>query len=137
MVQVARNLTDCVDGFLVGKRYLFVDNDTIFTAQFTRILEDAGVKVVRTSLHAPNMNSIAERFVLSVKSECLNKLILFGCAHLERALQTFGCHYREDRPHQGLNNELITPRAEDGPTAGDVVVRERLGGLLRSYHRAA
>jgi transposase InsO family protein len=87
--------------------------------------DDAGVKVVRTSLHAPNMNSIAERFVLTVKTECLNKPILFGY------------HYREDRPHQALDNELITPRTEDEPTTGDVVVRERLGGLLRSDHRAA
>jgi putative transposase len=137
MAQVARNLTDCVDGFLLGKRYLILDNDTIFTAQFTRILKDAGVKVVRTSLHAPNMNAIAERYVLTVKTECLNKLILFGYAHLERALQNFGCHYREDRPHQALGNELITPRTQDEPSTGDVFVRERLGGLLRSYHRVA
>jgi putative transposase len=116
---------------------LILDNDSLFTAQFKRILKDAGVKVVPTSFQAPDMNSIAERFVLSVKSECLDRLILFGCAHLERALQNYERHYQQNRPHQGLGNELISPTSEDDPTTGDVVARERLGGLLRSYHRAA
>ncbi len=83
------------------------------------------------------MNSFAERFVLSVKSECLNRLILFGYAHLERALYSFDRHYNLQRPHQGLGNELITPNPKNEPANGDVVVGERLGGLLRSYHRAA
>ena len=83
-----------LDRFLLGKRYLILDSDTIFTSQFTRILEDGGVKVVRTSLHAPNMNSIAERFVLTAKTECLNKVILFGYAHLERCLAEFAAYYR-------------------------------------------
>ncbi|MCH7705347.1 MAG: helix-turn-helix domain-containing protein [Planctomycetes bacterium] len=131
MAQVARNLTDCFDGFLRDKRYLILDRDSLFTAQFKRIPKDAGVKTVRTSYKAPNMNSIAELFVLSVKSECLNRMILFGCAHLERCLAEYSTHYHESRPHQGLDNELITSRPEDEPTTGDVVVRERLGGLIR------
>ena len=90
--------------------------------------------LVRTSLHAPNMSSIAERFVLTVKTECLNELILFGYPHLERCLAEFAGHYNSERPNQGLGNELIHGGGDD---CGDVVVRERLGGLLRSYHRAA
>ena len=95
------------------------------------------MKVVRTSLHAPNMNAIAERFVLSVRAECLDRMILFGYGHLERCLADYSAHYNLQRPHQGLGNELITPRPGDVPSTGDVVALERLGGLLRSYHRAA
>jgi transposase InsO family protein len=74
MAQVARNLTDHFDGFLRGKRFLIVDRDRKFTDQFKRILSDAGVTVVLTACQAPNMNAIAERWVLSVKSECLDRL---------------------------------------------------------------
>ena len=95
------------------------------------------MKVVRTSLHAPNMNSIAERSVLTAKTECFNKLILFGYPHLERCLAEFAGHYNLERPHQGLGNELIHGGRDDRGDSGDVVVRERLGGLLCSYHRAA
>ncbi len=137
MAQVARNLTDCFDGFLLDKRYLIVDNDSLFTTQFKRILEDAGVQPVLTAHRAPDMNAIAERFVLTVKSECLDRLILFDSTHLGNCLREFDAHYHEQRPHQGLGNDLITPRSPSEPTTGDVVVRERLGGLLRSYHRAA
>ena len=73
---------------------------------------------------------------MTVKTECLNRVILFGYAHLERCLFDFSGHYNSERPHQGLGNELITV-ATNEPTTGDVVARERLGGLLRSYHRAA
>ena len=136
MAQTARNLTDCFDGFLRDKSYLILDNDSLFTAQFKRILMDADVKVVPTSYQDPNMNSIAERFVLSVKSECLNRLILFGYEHLELCLFEYSAHYQQSRPHQGLGNELITPRPKMELSTGDVVAHDRLGGLLRSYHRA-
>ncbi len=137
MAQVARNLTALDDGFLNGMRYLILDRDSKFTDQFKTILEDAGVQVVPICYQAPNMNSIAERFVLTVKSECLNRLILLGYAHLERSLGAFTTHYLKDRPHQGLGNELVTPGPTSGRATGNVVACERLGGLLRSYHRAA
>ena len=135
MAQVARNLTDCVDGFLMNKRFLILDNDSKFTAQFRRILEDAGVRVVLTSYQAPNMNSFSERWVRSIKSECLDRMILFGTGSLERAIRSFVGHYHEERSHQGLGNDLIRGDAASG--AGDVVVRERLGGLLKYHHRSA
>ncbi|MEM7205671.1 MAG: integrase core domain-containing protein [Planctomycetota bacterium] len=81
------------------------------------------------------MNAFAERWVLSVKSECIDPLILFGQAHLERALREYVDHYHSERPHQGLGNEVM-----DGPERsgeGELIVRERLGELLRSYSRAA
>jgi transposase InsO family protein len=81
------------------------------------------------------MNAIAERFVLSMKRECLSRLILFGARHLERAAREFVEHYHQHRPHQGLGNELIDGKPASGTR--DVVMRERLGGLLRHYERGA
>ncbi|MFT4843306.1 MAG: putative transposase [Planctomycetota bacterium] len=137
MAQVARNLTDQVDGFLRDMKYLILDNDALYTKQFVRILKDAGTEVVHTAIQAPNMNSLAERWVLTAKSECLNKMILFGEQHLRRTLSAFVDHYHQDRPHQSLDNNPIQPRPGEPPTEGEIVVDERLGGLLRSYRRSA
>jgi hypothetical protein len=137
MAQVARNLTDGVDGFLRDKRFLILDNDASFTKQFCSILADAGVAVTRTAIQAPNMNAFAERWVQTVKRECLSKMILFGEEHLRRALKEFTGHYHKQRPHQGLANKLIAPSNSEPPDGDRVVVDERLGGLLRSYRRSA
>jgi putative transposase len=88
-------------------------------------------------MQAPNMNAVAERFVGSVKHECLRKLIPFGDRHLQRVLSNYVDHYHQEQPHQGLGNNLIKPRLGDPPTEGEIVVDERLGGLPRSYRRAA
>ena len=95
MAQVARNLTDAEDGFLKDIRYLILDLDTKFTAQFKSILEEAGVNIVLICYQAPNMNAIAERWVLSVKSECINRMILFGEQSLRRALREYGAHLKD------------------------------------------
>ena len=137
LVQVARNLTDYRDGFLRGKRYLILDLDTKFTGQFTRTLHDAGVEVVRTAYQAPNMNAIEERWVLAVKSECLDKMILFGGESLRRALREYCAHHHTERPHQGLGNELIETEKSGGSASDEIVETDRLGGLLRSYSRSA
>lgn len=135
IAQIARNLTDEVDGCLLGMRYLILDRDSKFTAQFKRILEDAGVTVVLISYQAPNMNAIAERWVLSIKSECLDRIVLFGEPSLRRALKEYGAHFHSERPHQGLGNELVQGEPFFG--IGEVVMTERLGGLLQSYRRSA
>ncbi len=83
------------------------------------------------------MNAIAERWVLSVKRECLDRMILFGERHLRRVLGDYVAHFHTERPHQGLGNELVVPGARTGCGKGEVVETERLGGLLRSHHRAA
>jgi transposase InsO family protein len=137
MAQVARNLTDGAEGFLRDRRFLILDRDTKFTAQFRRILGDAGTEVVTTAFQAPNMNALAERFVGSIKRECLDRLILFGDDHLRRVLSEFVAHYNAERPHQGVGNKTLTPAAAEPLLHGDVVVDERLGGLLRSYRRVA
>ena len=136
MAQVARNLTDPVSGFLRDQRKLILDRDTKFTAAFKRRLEASGTQVVTTPYRAPNCNAHAERFVLSVKSECTDKMIFFGEAMLRRALNEFVEHYNTERPHQGIGNVVIegTGQAEG---QGDVECHERLGGLLKKYRRAA
>ena len=104
MAQVARNLTDAVDGFLLPHRFLVCDRDTKFTEQFRRILKDAGVDTVLTPYRAPSCNAFAERFVRSVKEECLNRMIVFGESGLHWALTEYVVHFNRERPHQGIGN---------------------------------
>src|SRR5437870_5478059 len=126
MVEAARRLTDAVDGFLAGHRVLICDRDGKWTDGFRALLDGAGVRIVRTPVQAPNANAYAERFVRSIREECLDRLILFGERRLLRALDEFLAHYHGERNHQGLGNELITP--ETRPLRGTHVrCRERLG----------
>ena len=104
MTHVARNLTDCVDGFLRSHRALICDRDAKFTARFRQILGDDGVAVVRTPLRAPNCNAFAERFVLSIKSECLDRMVFFGESSLRHALGEYLEHYHQERARQGIGN---------------------------------
>jgi len=137
MAQVARNLTDAVDGFLRNKRYLIHDRSPLFTSVFAEILKAAGVKVVKLPPRSPDLNPHAERLVRSIKSECLAKMIFFGESHLRRAVEQFVAHYHGERNHQGLGNQLIQPEESVGKAEGEIRCSERLGGLLRYYHRAA
>ena len=102
VAQVARNLTDPVDGFLRSHRFLICDRDTKFSTQFRRILKDAGVEVVKTPRQAPNCNAYAERFVLSIKTECLSRMIFFGERRFREAVASYVEHYHTERAHQGL-----------------------------------
>jgi transposase InsO family protein len=138
MEQIARNLTDAFDGFLSRHRYLICDRDPLFTKAFRGILAAAGVQALRLPPRSPNLNAFAERFVLSMKSECLNHLILFSKRQLTRAVTQYVAHYHEERNHQGLDNALLVDdRPQDSGQQGKVVCNERLGGLLRFYHRRA
>jgi transposase InsO family protein len=137
MSQIARNLTDSVEGLLTGKRYLIHDRDPLITDEFLRTLKDAGVESVKLPPRSPNLNAHAERFVRSIKESCLERLILFGESSLRTAVQNFVTHYHSERNHQGLGNRLIFPDAAAVGTAGVIQRRERLGGLLNYYYRAA
>ena len=137
MAQVARNLTDVVDGFLLTNRFLICDRDTKFSRGFRRLLSCAGIASVRTPICAPNANAYAERFVRSIKEECLNKMVVFGEDRLRHAISEFVDHYHLERNHQGLENELIERSAETAGTNDEIVCRERLGGLLKFYYRKA
>ena len=138
MAQVARNLTDASDGFLLGQRDLICDRDTKFTIQFRRILRDSGVDTVLTPYRAPNCNAFAERFVRSIKEECLDRIIMFGVGSLRRAIREYVEHYHLERSHQGLGNRVIERKVTSRPAAGTGIrCEERLGGLLRHYRCAA
>ena len=137
MKQVARNLTDAVDGALKGKRYLIHDRDPLFTAEFRDSLRGVGVTCIKLPARSPDLNAYAERFVLSIKSECLAKIVPLGERHLRRAVSEFVEHPHVERNHQGLENQLITRRAPPANDNAPVLRRERLGGLLSFYYRRA
>ena len=137
MGQIARNLTDSIDGLLAGKRYLIHDRDPLFTEDFLSTLKLGGVESVKLPPRSPNLNAYAERFVRSIKQSCLQRLILFGGTSLRTAVQNFVVHYHSERNHQGLDNRLIQPEPDHLENAGPIQRRERLGGLLNYYYRAA
>ena len=136
MKQVAKILTDVEDGFLRGKRYLIHDRDPLYTTEgFHEILKSSGIEPVKLPARSPDLNCYAERYVKSVKSECLDYLILSSVAQLEYALGQYSEYYHHERIHQSLGR-IIEPKHPIDDTA-DIVCIERLGGLLKSYHRLA
>ena len=137
MRQIARNLTDAVDGILNGERYLIHDRDPLFTTEFLDMVADVGVESVKLPPRSPNLNAHAERFVRSIKESSLERMILFGEGSLRKAVHEFVAHYHHERNHQGLANRLISPEADHLAKAGVVQRRQRLGGMLNYYYRAA
>jgi putative transposase len=134
--QIARNLTG-YDGFLSSASYLLVDRDTKFLPFRTYVTDFTNTKIVLLPPKSPNLNAHIERYMRSMKSECLDRMIFFGRQSLERALREFVAHYHGERNHQGLENRIIDPGDEVGRVDGDVRCRERLGGMLQYYHREA
>ena len=132
-----RNLTDGQDGFLQGTRYLLLDRDGKYSPEFSDIIETSGTKMVKLPPRSPNLNAYAERFMRSIKEECLDRMIFFGEACLRRAVTQFLAHYHAERNHQGLDNRIIQSGDEVGRTTGAIRCRLRLGGLLRYYYRDA
>jgi transposase InsO family protein len=138
MAQVARNLTDVVDGFLRSHRALIVDRDTNFPRRFRASLASGGVETVRTPPRSPDCNAYAERFVRSIKEECLGRMIFFGEASLRRALREYVEHFNQERPRQGIGNRVVERSAAPRSTSLRLVTgHERLGGLLRHYRASA
>jgi transposase len=139
MKQVARNLTDPVDGFLRGARYLIHDRDPLFSKAFIAILKAGSVKSVKVPAQSPNCNSYAERFVKTIKSECLNHFVIFGERHLRHLIKEFVEHYMTEQFHQGIGGQLIrnVGPTNDNGADGKLACRSRLGGLLNYYHREA
>ena len=137
MQQVGRNLTDAVSGFLNGATHLILDRDPLYTSAFRQLLRSSGVRLVRLPRESPNLNAYAERWILGARVEVLNNMILLGEAHLRRVLAEYVAHFHRERPHQGLDSALIDPDPTAGRTEGAVRCRQRIGGLLRYYYRAA
>lgn len=147
MEQVARNLTDGFEGVLIGKRHLIHDRDPLFTQAFRDTLRGAGVMPLKLPPKSPNLNTHCERFVRSIKEECLDRIIPIGEAHLRHAVYEYVEHYHHERNHQGLENRLLEPRQRNSASSGasgvsggsggsgGLACRERLGGMLKYYHR--
>jgi len=139
MEQMARNATDESWGYLNQRRYVLHDRDTKFCASFRTTLASGGIEPIQLPARRPNLNAYAERWVRSVKEECLGKLILFGEGPLRRALADFIDHFHCERNHQGKGNVLLfADKSTAQRDAGHrVICRERLRGLLRFYGYAA
>ena len=111
------------------------DRDCKYTQSFRAIIASGQVVPLVLPARSPNLNAYAERWVRSVKEECLSKVILFGERSLRRALKEYVDHYHGERNHQGKGNVLLFPRERNVNSRRPVKCRERLGGLLRYYHR--
>ena len=124
-------------GILQDCCYLLHDRDTKYTLSFRAIIKSGRVKPLALPAHSPDLNAYAERWVRSVKEECLSKIILFGERSLRRALNAYVEHYHAERNHQGKSTVLLFGRVSETRRDGPVHCRDRLGGLLRYYHQEA
>jgi transposase InsO family protein len=102
-----------------------------------RTLKDADVESMKLPPRSPNLNAHAERFVRSIKKSCLDRVMLFGESSLRTAVQNFVAHYHSERNHQGLDNQIIESETGHATNTGAIHRRERLGGTLNYYYRAA
>ena len=123
-------------GFLLDKTHLIMDRDPIFTVRVRELLTHAGTKPVRLPRRSPNLNAFIERFIRSIKEECLDRVIPLGESHLRELIREYMAHYHVERPHQGLGGTIIQP-ANDSAADGPLIKCERLGGLLNYYYREA
>jgi hypothetical protein len=138
MVQVARNVTREAWGFLSPGHSLIHDRDGKYCPAFQQIIDAAGVKRVPLPARSPHLNAYAERWVRSVKAECLSRLILFGERSLRHVLTQYVTHFHHERHHQGKGNVLLFPAvSQEAEREGPMQCRERLGGLLKYYTREA
>jgi putative transposase len=137
MLQMSRNLLDGESGLLRDKRFLIIDRDTKYSLSFRQALEREGIGVIRLPPRSPNLNAYAERFVRSVKEECLSKIIPIGPSMLRRTLREDMEHYHRERNHQGLGDRTINPLPNCRNTTKTVSRRARLGGILNFYEHVA
>ena len=134
--QQARQLTWALEENHLSIRFLIHDRDAKFTTAFDTMFRSEGMKIIRTPFRAPNANAYAERWVRTLREECLDRLIVLNQSHLRRLLTEYSHYYNERRPHQGLAG--ATPLPFDLPTS-DAPIRRRdvLGGIIHDYYRAA
>jgi putative transposase len=138
MMQMARNVTMEAWGFLSPGQYLIHDCDGKYCPAFQQLIDAAGVTRVPLPPRSPNLNAYTERWVRSVKEECLSRMILFGEASLRHALTHYVEHFHHEQNHQGKGNVLLFPTVSaDAEFQGPIQCRERLGGLLKYYTRDA
>ena len=141
VAQQARNLAVDLGGRAFPLRFLIRDRDSKFSAAFDEVFRTEGAAVIRTPVRAPNANAYAERWVRTVRHECLDWLLIFNCRQLERVLRTYVDHYNRQRPHRALALACPHPNTKPAPIeaaeAARIRRRDRLGGLLHEYAHAA
>ena len=136
VTQQARNLG--LDFSDQGVRFLIRDRDSKYSGTFDEVFRSEGIRIVKTPVRAPKANAVAERFVRTVRAECLDWLLILNRRHLERVLRVYADHYNRERPHRAL--ELRPPEPDERrhrPPVGEIRRRDRLGGLIHEYYRAA
>jgi putative transposase len=134
--QIARDIS-AFDGFLVESKYLLMDRDTKFCTSFRETLAAADVTCLQLPKRSPNLNGYMERFMRSIKEECLRRMIFFGEDSLRNAVTEYLAHYHGERNHQSLGNRLIGQNDEVERPTGELRCRKRLGGMLRYNYRYA
>jgi putative transposase len=136
VTQQARNLS--FTGLFDRMRFLIHDRDSKFSGAFDQVFRSEGIKVIHTPIRAPQANAYAERFVRTIRAECLDWLLILGHRHLERALRAYVAHYNRERPHRALALHPPEPApAIAQANTGRIERRALLGGLIHEYHRAA
>ncbi|MDP9261429.1 MAG: integrase core domain-containing protein [Actinomycetota bacterium] len=136
VTQQARNLN--FTGLLERTRFLIRDRDSKYSGPFDEVFRSEHIRIVRTPVRAPKANAIAERFVRTVRAECLDWLLILNRRHLERVLHIYVDHYNTQRPHRALKQQPPDPvETPPRPTSGEIHRRDRLDGLLHEYYRAA
>ncbi len=136
VVQQARQMVWQLQDQEACIRFLIHDRDTKFTGAFETVFAAEGIETIPTPYQAPNANAFAERWVRSVRQECLDRLLIVNQAHLRRVLQEYANYYNRARPHQGLDQQAPLPFPR-GPMTGPVCCRDVLGGILHDYRRQA
>jgi putative transposase len=120
-----------------GVRFLIRDRDSKYSGSFDEVFRSQGIRIVKTPVRASKANAVAERFVRTVRAECLDWLLMLNRRHLERVLRVYVHHYNCERPHRALELRPPEPRAHARSAAGEIHRRDRLGGLIHEYYKAA
>jgi hypothetical protein len=145
VTQQARNLLMQLADEGVEPRFLIRDRDSKFTHDFDELFHSEGIRVIKAPVRAPKARAHAERWVGSLRRECLDRLLILGRRHVEHVVTTYALHYNEHRPHRSLGQRppLALPPPTDEPATGELVLldrlrrRDRLGGLIHEYQLAA
>jgi putative transposase len=141
VAQQARNLVMQLGEQTQQFRLLIHDRDTKFSRAFDEVFRTEGIEVIRTPVQAPNANAFAERWVRTVRSDCLDRILILGRRHLERVLRVYSTHYNEHRPHRALQlappDGANTASADHTPETPTVRRHDLLGGLIHEYQHAA
>jgi len=136
VTQQANNLA--LDVFDEGIRFLIRDRDSKYSGRFDEVFRSEGIRILKTPVRAPRANAIAERFVRTLRSECLDWLMILNRRHFERVLGVYVEHYNREGPHRPLRLAPPLADAQSGqPSSAEIRRRDRLGGLIHEYYRAA